>query len=161
MHVTIEYVILIPLLILQMFLFPMVVTGMMNTWVDSRQTIALQETAGHMGSNIQQVYISLNHTSIQDGNLVSDLSLQQKYIEGYAYTANATLRTVSDSSSNSTKVLDVTLTLVGTSIKTTSSVTLGQNVVWVNSTFASNANQTCLIAQKTAGVITFSFGAGA
>jgi len=158
MHVTIEYAILLPLLILQIFLFPIVVTGMMNTWTDSRQLLALQETAGHISSNIQQVYFSLNHTSILDGTLTNNLDVQP-YIEGYSYTANATLRSVLSPPSDSTKVLDITFKLVGTSVSTTTSVTLGQNVLWSSSVFTSNnANQTSLMAQKTGGVIQLSFG---
>jgi hypothetical protein len=158
MHVTIEYAILLPLLILQIFLFPIVVNGMMNNWTGSRQLLSLQETAGHMGSNIQQVYFSLNHTSILDGTLTSNLKVPP-YIEGYSYTANATLRTVLAEPLNSTDVLDITLKLVGTSVTTTTSVTLGQNVEWLNSVFESNTNRTCLIAEKSGGVITLSFGA--
>jgi hypothetical protein len=157
-HVTIEYAILLPLLVLQIFLFPFVVNGMMSNWTDSRQLLALQETAGHMGSNIQQVYFSLNHTSILDGTLTSNLNLKP-YIEGYFYTANATLRSVLAGPLNSTDVLDITLKLVGTSVTTTTSVTLGQNVDWANSLFESNTNQTCLVAEKSSGVITLSFGA--
>jgi len=156
MHVTIEYAILLPLLILQIFLFPIVVNGMMSNWTDSRQLLALQETAGHMGSNIQQVYFSLNHTSILDGTLSSNLNLQP-YIEGYTYTANASLRSVL--ALNSTEVLDITLKLIGTSVTTTTSVTLGQNAVWLSSVFESNTNRTCLIAQKSDGFVTLSFGA--
>ena len=158
MDVTIEYAILIPLLILQIFLFPIVVNSMMNNWVDSRQLIELQETAGHLGSSIQQVYFSLNHTSILDGTLMNDLNLAP-YIEGYSYTANASLRGVLEPPMNSTEILDITLRLVGTTITTTTSVTLGQNVVWIPSTFDSNTNQTYLVAQKNNDLITLSFGA--
>jgi hypothetical protein len=156
MHVTVEYMILIPVLIMQMFLFPIVVTSMMNQWVDSRQLLALQETASHMSSSIQQVYFSLNHTSILDGTLTTKLDVQP-YIEGNSYSANASLRTVSGPS-DSSKVLDVTLFLAGTSVKTTTSVTLGQNVDWTDSIFMSNSNETCITAQKMGGEIQLSFG---
>jgi hypothetical protein len=158
MHVTIEYVILIPILILQIFLFPIVVNDMMSNWVDSRQLIALQENAGQMGSSIQQVYYSLNHTSILDGTLTSKLNVPP-YIEGKTYTANATLRTVLSLPSDSSKILDITLRLTGTGVTTTTSVTLGQNVEWADSTFQSNSNnQTCITAQKEDSVIHLSFG---
>lgn len=62
MQATLEYMILIPILILQIFLFPIFVTSVVNNWVDQRRELALEEIAGHIGSSIQQIYYSLNHT---------------------------------------------------------------------------------------------------
>jgi len=66
-HVTIEYMIMLPILILQIFLFPLTANWLMNIWVDSRRTLALQDVAGHLGSTIQQLYFSLNHETISNG----------------------------------------------------------------------------------------------
>jgi hypothetical protein len=153
MQVTIEYMILIPVLILQLFLFPVVVSSTMNTWVDSRRTIALEETAGHLGSAIQQVYLSLNHSSIQACTLVNSLELPSD-IEHYSYTGNATWRVTGAPDGN--RVLDVTLQFVGLKISTTTSVILGENAEWKNSTLKSyyttpgnSLTESCLIANKT------------
>jgi hypothetical protein len=147
-QITIEYMILIPVLILQLFLFPFVVTTVMNTWADSRRTLELQEIAGHLGSSIQQVYFSLNHTTIQATSpLTSKLDIPL-FIENYVYTGNATLRTVQDPDLESTQVLDVTLKYVGLGISATTSVTLGQNVEWKTSKFTSNSTQACITAVK-------------
>ena len=155
MQITIEYMILIPILILQLFLFPLTVGWIMNTWVDSRRTLELQETASHLGSAIQQVYFSLNHTTIQSCNLNYILEIPPS-IEGYSYTGNATWRPA-DPDSN--QVLDVTLQLVGLKISTTTSVTMGQNVEWKNSTLKSYSTGSCLIANKNSdGTIELSFG---
>jgi hypothetical protein len=157
-HITIEYMILIPILILQMFLFPIVVSGIMNTWVDSRRSLEIQEVASHLGSSIQQVYLSLNHTSIQAGTLTNTLDIPH-FIEGYAYSGNATLEAVlGDQAFNSSKELSITLKYNGLGISTTASVILGQNVEWTSSTFSSNSTNTCLNAEKYAnGTIRLSF----
>ena len=150
--------ILIPVLILQIFLFPILVNATMNQWVNERQSLALQETASYLGSSIQQIYLSLNHTTILSCNLTSNLG-SQPFIEGHVYTGNATLQTVLSSDLGSSKVLDVTLNLLHADISTTTSVTLGQNVEWINSTFASNSVAACVTAVKFPNqTIQLSFG---
>jgi hypothetical protein len=143
-HVTIEYIIMVPILIMQIFLFPFVASVVMNSWVDSRRTLALQETASHLGSSIQQTYLSLNYTAIPAANVTNKLDVPP-FIEGYAYTATATLEPASGS-----KVLELTLTFKGVEISATTTVTLGQNVNWRNgySTFMSNSTSACLQAEK-------------
>jgi hypothetical protein len=157
-HITIEYVIMIPLLLLQIFLFPLTASLLMNIWVDSRRTLALKEAASHLGSTIQQIYLTLNHTTISAG-IVTQKSNVPPYIENYPYSANAVLRTVLDPALNSTKILKMTLKLgtIGTTV--TTSVILGQLVQWKESTFFSNSTNACIKAQKFAnGTISLSFG---
>lgn len=149
--------IMIPILIMQIFLFPLTASLIMNNWVDSRRTLALQETASHLGSSIQQLYSALNHETISAGTVTNKLDTPP-FIEGYAYTGNATLRTALDS--NSTKVLDITLRLMGANIEATASVTLGQNVAWPlqNSTLMSNSTLAGINAEKLSnGTIRLSF----
>ena len=141
-HVTIEYVIMIPLLILQIFLLPYAASLIMNGWVDSRRTLALQETASHLGSSIQQTYLSLNYTTISAATVTNKLDVPL-FIEGYAYTATATLKSAVGS-----KVLELTLTFKGVQTSATAAVTLGQNVDWRDSTFMSNSTSACLHADK-------------
>lgn len=159
-HATIEYMIMIPILILQIFLFPLTASWLMSIWVDSRRTLALQEVASHLGSSIQQVYFTLNHDSISAGTVIQKVDVP-RFIENYPYIGNATLRTVLDSSLNSSKVLEITLKLrtVGTTVTTL--VILGQNVVWQESTFVSNSTNACIKAEKfTNGTICLSFLGG-
>jgi hypothetical protein len=154
-QITIEYMIMIPILIMQIFLFPLTAGWIMNTWVDSRQTLALQETASHLGSSVHQMYSALNHESISAGTVTNRLEVPP-FIEGYAYTGNASLRA---SAPNSSQVLDITLRFMGGHIEATTSVTLGQNVAWQNSTFMSNSTDASLIAEKMPnGTILLSFG---
>ncbi len=154
-QITIEYMIMIPMLIMQIFLFPLTAGWIMSTWTDSRQTLALQEAGSHLGSYIHQVYSALNHKSI-NGNVTNRLEIPS-FIEGYAYTGNATLR-----ASDSSQVLDITLRFVGSRISSTTSVTLGENVEWQPSTFVSNSTNAHLSAEKywngTQHVIRLSFG---
>jgi hypothetical protein len=152
--------IMIPILIMQIFLFPLTAGWIMTTWVDSRQTLALKETVSHLGSSIQQVYSALNHESISAGTVTNRLEVPP-FIEGHAYTGNASLRNLGPAQ-NSSKVLDVTLSLMGSSIQASTSVTLGQNIEWQDSTFMSNSTFASIIAVKQwNGTILMSFGGAA
>lgn len=154
-QVTIEYMIMIPLLIMQIFLLPYAAGLIMNNWVTSRQTLELQDAASHLGSSMQQIYFSLNHDTITAGTVTDKLEIPP-LIEGIAYTGNGTLVNATNSG---VKVLDLTLKFNGTIISTTTPVTLGQNVAWQNSNFTSNSPTACIIATKYAnGTIQFSFG---
>ncbi len=158
MDTTIEYMILIPVLILQIFLFPMFVSVAMGQWTNERQSLELQQTASNLGSIIEQTYLSLNHTSILSCKFSSTLGFPPT-IEGNNYTASAILQAVSNVDYGASKVLTVTLGFVGKTASTTTTVTLGQNAKWVNSEFVSNPPATSLIAQKFANqTIQLSFG---
>ena len=77
-------------------------------------------------------------------------------LEGYSYTGNATWRT---NGVGSEQILDVTLKFVSLDISTTTSIVLGQNVQWVNSTLKSYSSNSVLTAQKNSdGTIAMSFG---
>lgn len=156
-QITIEYMIMIPILILQIFLFPLTAGWIMNTWTDSRQTLALQETASHLGSSVHQVYSALNHDSISAGTVTNRLEIPS-FIEGYAYMGNASLRRLGPDS-NSSQILDITLRFMGGHIATAASVTLGPNAGWdENSEFMSNSTHASLIAEKMSnGTILMSF----
>jgi hypothetical protein len=157
-HITIEYMIMIPILIMQIFLFPLSANWLMNIWVDSRRTLALQDATSHLGSTIQQLYFSLNHETISAGTATYSSGLPP-FIENNHYTGNATLRTVSYPASNSSKVLELTLKLAKTQITTTTSVILGPNVLWRESTFISNSTHACVSAEKLPnGTICLYFG---
>jgi hypothetical protein len=157
-QITLEYMIMIPLMILQIFLFPYVASLLMNNWTISRETLQLQETASDIGSSIGQLYSALNHGTISAVNVSSTVNMP-KYLDDHVYTAKGTLRTALDSVFNSTKILDLTLTLNGTNIQTTTSVILGPNVGWINSSvYISNSNNAAVLGQKfDNGTINLSF----
>ena len=148
-HVTIEYMILLPVLVLQIFLFPLTANWLMITWVDSRRNLALQDVASHLSSTIQQLYFSLNHATMQVGRATYSPGLPP-FIEDIHYQGNATLRPTLGASVNSSKVLDVTVRLIGTKNAVTSAVILGPNVDWRSSVFNSNSTKAAVTAQKFA-----------
>jgi len=157
-HITIEYMIMLPVLILQIFLFPLTANWLMNVWVDSRRTLALQDITSHLGSTIQQLYFSLNHETILAGAVNYSPGLPP-FIENNYYEGIGTLRTVLDPLLNSSKVLDLTLTLATTGTTVSTSVILGPNVSWQSSTFISNSTNACVHAEKFSdGTINLRFG---
>jgi hypothetical protein len=149
---------MIPILILQIFLFPLVASYLMNVWVDSRRTLVLQDAVSNMGSAIQQMYFELNHPTIPAGTTFNQLGLPP-YIDGYYYTANATLRP-SGAATNSSQALKITARLVTTKYQVTYSVLLGSNAQWnLSTTFVSNSTSANACAQKFQnGTITLGFG---
>jgi hypothetical protein len=155
-QVTIEYMIMIPIMILQIFLFPLTAGWIMNTWVDSRQSLALKETASHISSSIQQVYSALTHTSMTTGTVTTESEVPA-FIEGHVYSGNATLN--SGPFSNSSKILEIRLIIIGTEIESRTTFPVGEDFVWQNSIFMSNSSSRSIIANKQSnGTILFSFG---
>ena len=154
-HITIEYMIMIPVLIMQIFLFPIAASVIMNTWGDSTTTIQLQTTAGHMGSSIQQLYYTMNHGSMSDGSMKITLDVPP-IINGRAYTTTLSHVTHLDTSY---QIMNVTLKIIGTQVQTSTLVTLGQNVNWTqNLAFNSTSHDLSLIATKTSNSILISYG---
>lgn len=142
--------IMVPILIVQIILFPYATSVIMTNWTDSRRVLALNESASTLGSSIQQLYSSLNHTTIKAGNVVNALSLPP-FLEGYSYTAEGTLRSVSDTGESASKILEITLSIQGLRVSTTTTVTLGESAEWVSgSIFASNSTNPGISAQKFA-----------
>jgi hypothetical protein len=153
--ITIEYMIMIPVLILQIFLFPIAASVIMNTWADSSMTLELQETAGHIGSSIQQLYYTMNHASVPNGTMSITLDTPP-LIEGHVYTTTLSHAKNLDTS---IQIMNVTLKLLGTKDQTSTLVTLGQNVDWQeNLAFNSTAHSLSIVAHKTSNSIMLSFG---
>jgi hypothetical protein len=157
-NITIEYAIMVPILVLQIFLFPVTASWLMNVWVDSRRTLVLQETASNMGSTIQQIYIAQNLEQAPPGTVIQKSTLPA-FIESYPYTGTASLRPVLEADLNSSKILDVTISLDTVGIAVNTSVVLGNNVLWKESTFVSNSTDACIKVEKFVnGTISLSFG---
>jgi hypothetical protein len=145
-HIAIEYAIMIPVLIAQIFLFPLAANAFMSVWVDSRRTLELQNSAILLGGVVQQLYLALNRAVIPSGRAAYVPSLPP-LIENQYYTGNATLQIVSGGGSNSSRVLQINLFLAA-KVSTSTSVVLGNNAVWQNSTFVSNSNNARVGAEK-------------
>lgn len=149
---------MIPILILQIFLFPIVASYLMNVWVDSRRTLVLQDAASNMGSTIQQMYFALTHTTIPAGTASDQFGLPP-YIDGYFYVANAMLQP-SSYAAGSSQVLTITVRLATTKYEVTSSVLLGSGAQWdTTTTFMSNSTNASAYAEKFQnGTIKLGFG---
>ncbi len=147
--ITIEYMIMVPMLVLQIFLFPLTASLLMNNWVDSRRNLALQDVASHLSSTIQQLSFSLNHATMQVGRATYSPGLPP-FIEDMPYQGNATLRPTVGPSTNSSVVLDVTVRMLGTNNRVTTAVILGPSIDWRSSLFNSNSSKAAVTAQKFA-----------
>ena len=146
---------MVPVLIAQIFLFPLTASVIMDNWADSRITIELQDTAGHLGSSIQQVYYTMNHDLISNNTMKITLDIPP-LIENHAYTTTLSHVTQTDSSYT---IMNVTLNLIGAKSTTSTLVILGENVDWTeNLSFNSTSYDLSLIANKTSNSIWLSYG---
>ena len=153
--VTIEYVILIPLLFSQVILFPFVASTMTSSWQDSQRNLELQDAAGHLASTIQQLYLTINSENILAGN-ITQTSPVPVTVGSYPYDATCSLSHPPDSSA---KILKVTLTLEEVGNTATAAAVLGDNVEWTDSTLQSNSADASINVMKDEdGTLTFSFG---
>jgi hypothetical protein len=145
--------IMVPVMILQIFLFPYVAVMLMDNWNDSRQTLELQETAAQLGSTIQQMYYTINRASVSSGSASMKIDLDiPRAIENHPYTV--TLQNVPNSNS-AYQIMNITLCFTGSSVSTSTLVTLGDNVNWAdNLAFNSATAGLCLIATKTTDTVT-------
>jgi hypothetical protein len=153
--VTIEYVILIPLLFTQVIVFPLVASTMTNSWQDSQRDVALQDIANQVASTIQQLYLTINRDDILTGTVTQVLSIPEN-VANYPYVATALLSTPSDP--DAAKVLTVTLTLDELDNVVSAEAVLGSNVQWVTSSLRSNSANRYIEIEKDDGNLTFSFG---
>jgi len=152
-HISMEYAIMVPVLLLQVILIPMAAGWMMDVWVVRRRETALQDVASHMGTAIQQLYFSLNSEEVSAG-ITSDSPNVPPFIESIPYVITASDRKVENST-----MIDLHLALIGTGTTASSQVTLGPNVVWKQSTFLSNATSPSICVEKFSdGTLGFSFG---
>jgi hypothetical protein len=154
--VTIEYVILIPLLFTQVIVFPLVASTMTNSWQESQRNVALQDVANNLASNIQQLYLTVNRDEILAGN-VNQASKLPMTVASYPYTATASLSSISEP--GSVKMLIITITLDELDNTVSASALLGPNVEWIDSTLRSNSADASINVQKFSNsTLSFSFG---
>jgi len=157
-HITIEYVILIPLLFAQILVFPLAASIMTSSWADAHRDVALQGAASHLASTIQQLYLSVNREEIVAGNITQTSTLPPT-IESYPYTATGSLSAPLDS--NSSRVLTLTLRLEEAGNTATATALLGPNARWDGGTFRSiSPNASIKVRKFVDGTLLFSFEGG-
>lgn len=151
-HVSMEYAIMVPILLTQVILIPMATAWMMDAWVVRRKETELQDVASHVGSTIQQLYFSLNREEITPG-VTTQAANVPLFIESIPYVITASDKKVENST-----IIDLQLSLTGTSISTATRVTLGPNVLWEQSTLVSNSTSPGVKVEKFSnGTLSFSF----
>ena len=154
-NITIEHAIMLPILLLQVFLFPIALNIMASAWTDARRENTIKDAADHLGSMIQQLYFCLNQKEISTGN-VTLASTLPPMIESYPYTA--VVDSLVSLGLNSSKILTLTLTLQEAGNTATATITLGPNVEWEGGTFISNSPAACIKVRKSDDALFFSFG---
>jgi hypothetical protein len=155
--VTIEYVILIPLLFTQVIVFPLVASTMTASWQNSQRDIELQDAADHLASTIQQLYLTLNRDEVLECT-VTQASPVPVTVASYPYNATCSLSNPPDGSA---EVLTVTLTLDEVDNTANASAVLGTNVEWEPSILRSTSAEASITVEKLDDenkTIVFSFG---
>jgi hypothetical protein len=149
--------IMIPVMILQIFLFPYVAVMLMDGWTSSRQTIELQDIASQLGSTVQQMYYIINHASVSSGSASMNVALSiPETVDNTAYTVTLSHASNIDSAY---QVMNITLHINKGSAVTSTLVTLGDNINWQNNiAFSSLTRNLTFSATKTANTITLTLG---
>ena len=154
-NITIEYVILIPLLFTQVIVFPLVANTITSSWQETQRTTVLQGTADHLASTVQQLYLNLNQEETLASNITHALRIPAT-IDSYPYTAVGSL---SSPYPDSTGILTLTLTMESGN-EVTAVAVMGSNVIWTEgSVLQSNSADVSLNIQKFSNsTVVFSFG---
>lgn len=154
-HVAIEAVILAPLLVIQIMLFPFMANTISSGWANSARDIALNETGSQIANTIQQLYLSLNRADFLPGTIVH-ASTFPKEIGAHVYTVTGLLTTPV---LNSSRILLLNLTVQELRNTVVVQTPLGPNALWnENSLFISSSLGASIKAQKFAnGTLLFSF----
>jgi hypothetical protein len=148
-HITLEYMIMIPVLLAQIIVFPYLAITIRDSWLGSNVNLELQEICSNLSSSMQQLYYTMDHASISSGTLSAKINNPTIIGDGYG-------NFYSYPNSN-VRILNLTLTVLGPGGSTSTLVTLGDNAAWQNnSVFPSNS--TSITATKTSDSITLSFG---
>lgn len=156
-HVAIEAVLMTPLLVVQILVFPYVASTMSSYWANATRDVTLQETASQIGSTIQQLYLSLDRIEVSTGT-ITQASTFPTEIDGHSYTVKGSLRTSLNPSSG--KVLTLNLTLQGLGNSVAAQTSMGSNVLWneTSTFYSSSPNASIKVQKSTDGTLSFSFG---
>lgn len=158
-HITLEYMIMIPILLTQIIVFPYLAITIRDSWLGSNVNLELQEIGSNLSSSMQQLYYTMNHASISSGTLSAKIDNPAVIGDGYGNFYSYTIKLLNATEANSNvRILNITLSIVaGPGGSTSTLVTLGENAAWQNnSVFLSNS--TSITATKTSDSITLSFG---
>lgn len=145
---------MVPVLILEIFLFPFVATVIMDNWMDAQRNLELQDIAGNIGSSIQQLYYTISRAD-DSGTMQLNLDIPQS-VNQYAYTVTFGQAPQVDTSY---KVMNVTLQFISAEGSSSSLVTLGNDIVWQNNlSFNSTTPSLSFVATKSGGNVVLTLG---
>ncbi len=145
---------MVPVLILEIFLFPFVATVIMDNWMDAQRNLELQDIAGNIGSSIQQLYYTISRAD-DSGTMQLNLDIPQS-VNQYAYTVTFGQAPQVDTSY---KVMNVTLQFISAEGSSSSLVTLGNDIVWQNNlSFNSTTPRLSFVATKSGGNVVLTLG---
>jgi hypothetical protein len=153
-NASIEYAIMLPILIVQVILIPVSASWMIDGWTTRRREISLQDVASHLATTIQQLYFSLDSEDVTAG-ITTQAANVPAHVEFIPYRIQAT-----DSKFENTTTIHLNLTLIGTSVKSIDRIILGPNASWEEgSVFQSNSTNPRIEVEKfDNGTLQFSFG---
>jgi hypothetical protein len=154
-HVGIEYVILLPILVLQIILLPLSAGWIMSVWTNDRMKGEIQEAANQVSGTVTQLYLAMVSSNVLPTSLSRPVVQTLNFpttIESHPYYATGP-------PSGSIKILNLQFTLQGTGITANSYTNFGSSVLWQSSKFFSNSSSACIKAWKYSnGTIKLSFG---
>ena len=155
-NVAVEAVILAPLLVVQIILFPFVANTMASNWANATRDVTLKELASQMANTIQQLYLSLNRPEVSAGN-ITQASTFPKEISGHPYDAIGLLKGSSQLGFGKVFFLNVTLQKLGNTVMV--QTPLGPNVLWNEKSFfeSSSPNASIRVQKFVNGTLLFSF----
>jgi hypothetical protein len=154
--VAIEAVILAPVLVIQVILFPFVADSLASNWANATRDVTIKELASQMATTIQQLYLSLNRPEVSAGN-ITQASTFPKEISGRPYEAKGFLQDSFQFGFG--KVLSLNITLQDLRNTVVVQTPLGLNVLWKEeSIFTSSSTDASIRVQKFVnGTLLFSF----
>ena len=157
-HTSIEYMIMVPVLILQIFLFPYVATAIMSTWENDRLDLQLENIAANLGSSVQQLYYTMNRELISSGSLTIQLYTPSRIVcssGNYSYTIDVQHA----SESGVAQIMNITVSLFEEERIASTIVTLGENAAWDDASYISD-HVSIVNATRTIDSIWLSFEEG-
>lgn len=148
-HVVVEHIILIPLMIVLVVIFPVSANYVAVSYANQQREVMADGAMNQVTSTLQQLSYSLSQTEIQPCNITMTEPLP-RMIDSYTYNLSASM--------SLPQQVTLQLTLPGLNFQTNKTMTLTSNIQWLNSEYCSRLPDARLLIEKLSnGTIIFSF----